>query len=295
MRFNNSTHLIILVCLALFACSDAIDFTPEFKPSLVIFSGLHNETKNFEVMVVRTTPPKSFGRSNRNDPINDASITLYMEDYTADNPEGIKTKITDQFSVNEGKYISRDDISSKLIANNKYWIELTIDGILYRSNKEPLPAALTQLGASYKNNAVAINFLDPPKTKDYYAYSVHIISGGSLNDGRSLYSDDLLFNGQKAHLKYPIFDGITPHDNVGLQIARLSPNTYTFLKKLDLQKSALDGEESEAGGPAQLFSPPPANLTGNIYEVKSGRSVIGSFVVFWGAFFSKTGAEIGVK
>lgn len=295
MNFNKMiVRCVVLLCLALSACSEAIDFNPAFKPSLVISSELTNKTKNFQVSVMQSTPAKSPNRSNRNDPINDANIVLYTE-----NGAGVKTKITDDFNVNDGVYTTKNDISSSLIAERNYWIEITVADKLYRSQKEAMRGGISPVDATYEDNDIILSFQEPAATKDYYAYGMTIKDSGSsivVRDyDENLVVQDLLFNGKEARLKFADVLNIVARDTqLSFTLKRLNSSGYTFAQKQQLQQSDLDGS-SNNGGSNRLFSPPPANLTGNIYEVTSKRSVIGNFSVFWEHTFEKTGAEIGVK
>lgn len=307
LKINTLKNILVrfLCGMAMIACNEKIDFTPTFTPTMIVAAELTQETGIFKVYVAKSTPAKLSEEDikkrtktkktdsgggvsttkyiQRNDPINDAKIALYREDAS-----GTKTTITQDFEMLEGFYSSKKDINRKLFIGNKYWIEIRIKEKLYTSQKETLAPKVDDLKVAIKDKVVELRFKDKGGRKDFYQYRGE--SSNGWFDERL--SRDLLFDGKEAILKMPSLV-VFKDTEITLTLNQMSYSTFIFQNKYKRQENDL--ENSKQGGNNQLFSPPPANLSGNVYDTATQKRVIGNFNVYTTQTIKTTGEKLGVK
>lgn len=260
-------YIYILVIFTLLSCTDEINLDADFERQTFIFGVITNENIPITISIQESIPV------NNGAPIyiNNAIVSVYTKE-----KGGNASLITNEFSVDNGNYTSKQNINT--IIGNYYWIEVELsDGTIFKSSEEELLKTVVPINSIVaENDMTKVSFSDPLDDTNFYRLITLFYLDGQSDIITVELSNDVLFNGNSnAFIETLSYQ----NDYTEAILANLNYDTYQYYLNLQKQEIDIEGYEEESGDPSRLFAPPPVNLIGNILNTKSNRKALGNFGV----------------
>lgn len=271
-------YICLLFCfISYYSCTKEISVDVAHEKQTIIFGGIKNGTNPIVIDIQQSVPLNSTASFEA---VNDASVSVFTR-----NTAGTSSIITDNFSVNQGRYTSVGEVSTTI--GHTYWIEVTlIDGTIFRSEEEELKAVVPIESIEISNeDIVTIQFADPANDRNFYTFNIDLFLNGQLVSSTISQSNDVVFDGnENASVEIDLFDFIDEDDEVTItydtlraRLQNINFSSYQFYLNQSAQIEANDSESS--GDPSQLFATPPVNLLGNITNISTNKTALGNFTV----------------
>ncbi|WP_299883535.1 DUF4249 family protein [uncultured Lacinutrix sp.] len=280
---SKKTLSTLLILITLCSCTKEISVDVAHEPQTVIFGELNNLNQQVSINIQQTLPLNASGSFQA---INNAMVSLYEK-----TSNGTTNLVTDDFSVNQGVYISNQAIST--VVGNKYWIEIVLtNGARFKSEEETMlpvvPISEIEIDSEF-DDIINVSFNDPEGAINFYKASVSLYNQGTLVSTNFIESNDVVFDGNsEASLGIDLFqfqeeDDETPlpdYDAIEVLLGNINFSSYQFLLNQRSQIEANeDAGDSSGGDPSQLFSTPPVSLLGNITNTTTNKTALGNFTV----------------
>ncbi len=268
---------ILLYVISYYSCTKEISVNVAHEKQTIIFGGIQNGTNNIVVNIQQSVPLNS---TESFEIVDDAAISVFTR-----NILGTSSLVTDDFTVNQGRYTSVDAITTTI--GHKYWIEVTLlDGTIFRSEEEELKPIVPIQSIEISNeDIVSIQFEDPANDRNFYTFNIDLFLNGQLVSSTVSQSNDVVFDGNdNASVEIDLFrfndedDEVTiTYDTLRARLQNINFSSYQFYLNQSAQIEANDSESS--GDPSQLFATPPVNLLGNITNTTTNKIALGNFTV----------------
>lgn len=268
---------ILLCVISYYSCTKEISVNVAHEKQTIIFGGIQNGTNNIVVNIQQSVPLNS---TESFEIVDDAAISVFTR-----NISGTSSLVTDDFTVNQGRYTSVDAITTTI--GHKYWIEVTLlDGTIFRSEEEELKPIVPIQSIEISNeDIVSIQFEDPANDRNFYTFNIDLFLNGQLVSSTVSQSNDVVFDGNdNATVEIDLFrftdedDEVTiTYDTLRARLQNINFSSYQFYLNQSAQIEANDSESS--GDPSQLFATPPVNLLGNITNTTTNKIALGNFTV----------------
>lgn len=269
-------YLLIFCCtFLLFRCVDEITTPDNFESKVYIFGNITNETDFLTITVGRTVPLDSRNTIL----VNEAKIALFTKDGN-DNT----SLVTDDFNfsrTNES-YTSAQQITP--IIGNRYWIEVVVDNVIYRSSPELLKPPVPITNLEVVNNKIKVIFSDPEAEINHYLaeFDLYDAADNFLSTQEEI-SNDVFFDGnENAIIEKTVFIG--SFERTEATLSQFDFATYQFYLNIINQKEA--NQDSGEGDSGRLFATPAVNIIGNILNTTTNSPVLGHFGVISKSTFS---------
>jgi len=265
---NHLKNICIALCCSLvfFTCTEETTLKTDYEPQIIIYGNLRSGTHGFGIFVAQTVPVDAY----KNNPVNDAEISLFTK-----SPDGDTSVVLDDFTIEEGYYESKEQITPVL--GNYYWIEVTLkDGSVYKSTEEKLNPIVPIESHSFIDYTLKLGISDPESESNFYLSEVAFYDEfGTIFDTFSVTSD-ALFNGNEDFF-IEIIDVFDYDGSYSIELSSVSYNTFKFYQKLLIQLDVNSADDDAGSG--GLFATPPVNLKGNIVNTSNNKTAIGNFGV----------------
>ena len=312
---------IFTIILLGLGCSERITINPPFKENIVIQTTLTNKEEYLEVYIDKTRPlsvepfdptkASTIGGGDKKErpPSKAYTIRLYqgkdentktlLTDLSGSTVEFEENYITDPFSKNKEVVIYYKS-TKKIKATTKqyYWLEIEYDGKTYVTDKQWMQSELKVTGRElYEGKNPLVIFEDNPNERNFYTLEYRRKKSNKEYEDYMRYegsSSDVLTDGKKNASM--IFTEITvddPKETFELTISCSNYSTYRFLSIIRKQDRE-NGVEAQVNS-SPLFSTPPPNPNGNIYEKDSKEPILGNFNVKSVYSEEVTGEQLGFK
>ncbi len=249
--------LCIVICSS---CKKILDLNLETaEPQLVIEGNLTNINGVQTVKISRTVP---FDASNDFPAVSGAIVTLL-------DSKGLAVIFKE---ASPGLY-QANNLSG--IAGEKYTLKVAIDQQEYvASSTMPFPVQLDSLSATEQTfgrearKIIAVNYQDPPQTKNYYLFKM-VLNGKKV--GQIFSESDFFTDGR--YVKRDLFLSgiedleINSGDAVTVEMQSIDENIYTYWRSLEQQYAS--------GNPNDVTTPsnPPNNWTNRALGFFSAHTV----------------------
>ena len=275
--FQISSAFLVLLSLLVIQCTDEITVSVPFNKETVIFGSLTNENNFVSLNIQQSVPLNSSATSEM---VNNATISVFER---AVGSEAVL--LTNNFVANNGNYTSLQPIN--VVVGNAYWIAVELeDGTSFVSAEETLKEVVAINALTIKTDDILeIGFQDPANDRNFYSYTVELLEDNTVVSTNFSSSNDVIFDGNNnASVQIDLFrevgdeeEVIYPYyNNIRASLNNINFSSYQFYLNQSLQN---DANQSEGGGPDQLFATPPINLIGNLKNTTTNNLALGNFVV----------------
>ncbi|WP_271406223.1 DUF4249 domain-containing protein [Tenacibaculum soleae] len=267
MKSLYTLFILTISTVAFFSCSETIPLDDIHEPHVIIRGGM---TKNNIIFVdIQQTVPVDVTTKK---PINTARVSLYTK-----LTDGAKEKVADLLILAEKNGVYEIENKFNPIVNNYYWVKIILeDGTVLESSPELFKEKVEVKSITINNENTRVTFKDSSVTqKDFYLiiYKFYNEKGDFLFT-EFFVENDVLFQGNE--------DAFTEIEDtaksVEVEISNISLKNYNFFRNYLTQTEVQDVDEDDFF--SQLFSGPPANLEGNIFNKTTGKRALGYFGLF---------------